>query len=168
MEFLGAPMSPAESDAAIARIEKHLNDHGFSWMAIQSRESGVFIGAIGPAVVPFDAHFTPCVEIGWRLAFDHWGQGFATEAAREVLRYCVDTLKLSEVVAFAVTSNIRSRRVMEKCGMTYDPSGDFDHPNLPEGHSLRRHVLYRYDVAQAFVPAGPELIPAPAVSPIEL
>ena len=85
----------------------------------------------------------PCVEIGWRITFDCWGQGLATEGAREVLRYGFDILELREIVSFAVTLNLRSRRVMERIGTTNDPADDFDHPLLPDGHPLRRHVLYR-------------------------
>lgn len=143
MEYLGGVLSRAESDAAVDRIEDHFEKHGFGHFAIELRETGAFIGAIGPAMVAFEAHFTPCVEIGWRLGFEYWGRGFATEAARAVLQYCDETLHLREVVAFTVPANFRSRRVMEKVGMTHDPADDFDHPNLPEGHPLRRHVLYR-------------------------
>lgn len=138
MEFLGGVLTREESDAAVDRIEAHFEQHGFGRLAIELRETGAFIGAIGPAVVAFEAHFTPCVEIGWRLAFESWGRGFATEAARAVLENCD-----GDVVAFTVRANLRSRRVMEKVGMTHDPADDFDHPNLPEEHPLRRHVLYR-------------------------
>ena len=96
------------------------------------------IGFIGLAIPTFHAHFTPCVEIGWRLAAEHWGRGLATEGAREVLRH-----SQVPIVSFTSVQNSRSRRVMEKLGMTHDPVEDFDHPRLPEGHPLRRHVLYR-------------------------
>lgn len=144
MEFLGGPVSPAESNAALDRIQEHFEKHGFGRMAIESRANGEFVGAIGPAVVPFETHFTPSIEIGWRLAFEQWGRGLATEAARGVLRHCHQTLGFKEIVAFTVPANFRSRRVMEKCGMIHDLAGDFDHPDLPEGHPLRRHVLYRF------------------------
>ncbi len=147
MEFLGGVLSRAESDTLADRIEAHHRRHAFGWFAVELRETGAVIGGIGPLVVTFEAHFTPCVEIGWRLAFAYWGHGFATEAARAVLRYCDETLRLRDVVAFTVPANLRSRRVMEKIGMTHDPAGDFDHPNLPEGHPLRRHVLYRHYAA---------------------
>jgi RimJ/RimL family protein N-acetyltransferase len=98
---------------------------------------------IGLSVPSFEAHFTPCVEIGWRLAARYWGQGFATEAARGALEFGFDILKLDEIVSFTVPANHRSRRVMEKIGMTRIPAEDFDHPMLPEDHRLRRHVLYR-------------------------
>ncbi len=85
----------------------------------------------------------PAVEIGWRLAFDSWGRGLATEGARAVIRYAIEDLSLDSLVSFTVPENLRSRSVMEKIGMTHDPRDDFDHPNLPKGHPLRRHVLYR-------------------------
>jgi ribosomal-protein-alanine N-acetyltransferase len=91
----------------------------------------------------FEAHYTPCVEIGWRLAAEHWGHGLATEGAHAVIGYAFESLGLTEIVATTVPANIRSRRVMEKLGMTRNPADDFDHPLLPEGHPLRRHVLYR-------------------------
>ena len=102
-----------------------------------------FIGFIGLAVPSFNAEFTPCVEIGWRLAAEYWGQGFATEGAREMVRYGFEVIGLESVVSLTVPGNIRSRRVMEKLGMTHDEADDFDHPRLPEGHALRPHVLYR-------------------------
>jgi RimJ/RimL family protein N-acetyltransferase len=92
---------------------------------------------------PFDAPFTPTVEIGWRLARAHWGHGLATEAARAVLDYAFGPHDLDEIVSFTSTTNLRSQRVMQKIGMHHDPAEDFDHPGLPEGHRLRRHVLYR-------------------------
>ena len=91
----------------------------------------------------FDAPFMPAVEIGWRLGFDYWGQGFATEAARAVRDYAFNELKRSEIVSFTVPQNTASRRVMEKIGMVHDPSADFNHPDLPQNHRLSRHVLYR-------------------------
>jgi RimJ/RimL family protein N-acetyltransferase len=102
-----------------------------------------FAGFVGFVVPRFEAHFTPCVEIGWRLAQQHWGRGYVAEAARAALRYGFDTLRFVEVVSFTVPANVRSRRVMERLGMRHDPADDFDHPLLPEGHHLRRHVLYR-------------------------
>jgi ribosomal-protein-alanine N-acetyltransferase len=104
---------------------------------------------IGLAHVPFETHFTPCVEIGWRLGPSLWNQGLATEGARECLHYAFQSLALPEVVAFTVPANRPSRRVMEKLGMSHNPADDFDHPRLPEGHVLRRHVLYRTRLIQS-------------------
>lgn len=143
MEFLPAPLSPQESDRFVERIERHIQDHGFGLSAVELRQDHSFIGFIGLAVPSFQAKFTPCVEIGWRLSADHWGRGLATEGAREVIRCAFEILKLDALVSFTAPANIRSRRVMEKLGMARDPADDFDHPNLPQGHPLRRHVLYR-------------------------
>lgn len=144
MEFFPAVLSRPESEALVDRVEAHFECHGFGPFAVQLRETREFIGFSGPFVVSFESHFTPCVEIGWRLASDYWGHGYATEAARAVLRHCSEVLELKRLVAFTVPMNVRSRRVMEKIGMTHDPRDDFDHPKLPEGHPLRRHVLYRW------------------------
>lgn len=102
-----------------------------------------FIGFAGLSVARFAAAFTPCVEIGWRLAFTHWRQGYATEAARLALAHGFGPLALPEILSFTSATNLRSRAVMERLGMGRDPAGDFDHPSLPEGHALRPHVLYR-------------------------
>jgi RimJ/RimL family protein N-acetyltransferase len=138
MEYFPALLSRQESDAGVDWILQHFADHGFGLLAAELRETGEFIGYIGLAVPTFHAHFTPCVEIGWRLAAEYWGRGLATEGAREVLRH-----SQVPIVSFTSVQNSRSRRVMEKLGMTHDPAEDFDHPRLPEGHPLRRHVLYR-------------------------
>ena len=94
-------------------------------------------------VARLDAHFTPCVEIGWRLGTEHWGHGYATEGARAVLGFGFEVLGLEEIVSFTVPHNVRSRRVMERIGMTHNAADEFAHPLLPDGHPLRRHVLYR-------------------------
>jgi RimJ/RimL family protein N-acetyltransferase len=143
MEFFPACLSRAESDFMVDRMEEHFREHGFGLWAAELREERLFIGFVGLAVPKFEAHFTPCVEIGWRLAADYWGRGLATEGAQVVVRHAFEALKLEALVSFTVPANLRSRRVMEKIGMTHRPSDDFDHPNLPEGHALRRHVLYR-------------------------
>jgi len=143
MEFLPAPLSSQQSDRFVDQIERHIRDHGFGLSAVELRRDHSFIGYIGLAVPSFQASFTPCVEVGWRLSADQWGCGLATEGAREVIRYAFEDLKLDALVSFTMPANLRSRRVMEKLGMTRDPAEDFDHPNLPPGHPLRRHVLYR-------------------------
>jgi len=143
MEFMPECLTRAESDSLVERIDEHFKKHGFGLFAAELREGRAFIGFVGLAVPSFRAHFTPCVEIGWRLAADYWGRGLATEGARAVVKYAFEALVLDALVSLTVPANARSRRVMEKIGMTHDASDDFDHPNLPEGHSLRRHVLYR-------------------------
>jgi RimJ/RimL family protein N-acetyltransferase len=143
MEFIPSRQSRSESDALVDRIEAHFTEHGFGLWATELLATGEFIGYVGLAVPRFTAVFTPCVEIGWRLAAAHWGMGFATEGARAVVRHAFDVIGLAEIVSFTVPANLRSRRVMEKLGMTHDSKDDFDHPMLPEGHPMRRHVLYR-------------------------
>ena len=143
MEYFPAPLSREESDALIARIEAHQQQHGFTFFAAEVRATSQLIGFIGMVYTPFEARFTPCVEIGWRLAAEFWGQGLATEGARAVLQFGFDELKLAEIVALTVPANRRSRRVMEKLGMTCNAADDFEHPRLPPGHALRPHVLYR-------------------------
>ena len=127
----------------VARIRAHFARHGFGFWAVEVPGVAEFIGLVGLAVPRFEAHFTPCVEIGWRLARAHWGRGYATEAARAALDFGFRDLNLDEIVAFTVPTNRRSRAVMERIGMTRSAADDFDHPAIPEGHPLRRHVLYR-------------------------
>jgi RimJ/RimL family protein N-acetyltransferase len=143
MEFMPNLLTPGVSDAVMERIERHFDERGFGLMAAELKESGEFIGYVGLSVPGFEAPFMPAVEIGWRLAAEYWGRGLATEAAREVLRYGFEEVGLESVVSFTVPGNMRSRRVMEKIGMGL--VGEFEHPRLPEGHPLRRHVLYRLE-----------------------
>ena len=142
-EFLGGCLSREGSDQIADRIEAHFAKYAFGLYAADLKSTGEFIGYVGLAVPGFEAHFTPCVEIGWRLATPYWNLGLATEGARAVLDYAFSTVGLNEVVSFTVPANVRSRRVMEKLGLTHNPSDDFDHPRLPPDHPLRRHVLYR-------------------------
>lgn len=143
MQFFPATLTREQSDSLIKRIETHFRQHGFGPYAAELRSNGEFAGFIGLSVPSFKARFTPCVEVGWRLAPELWGQGLATEGARAILDYGFHILALPEIVSFTVPQNLRSRRVMEKLGMVHDPADDFDHPQLPPGHPLRRHVLYR-------------------------
>jgi RimJ/RimL family protein N-acetyltransferase len=143
MEFFPEPLTAEASDALFDRAEEHFSRHGFGPFAAEHVETSAFIGFVGLSIPAFDAHFMPAVEIGWRLASQHWGKGLATEGARAALRCGFETLRLEEVVSFTVPANLRSRRVMEKLGMSHNPADDFDHPRLPAGHPLRRHVLYR-------------------------
>ncbi len=143
MEFMPGLLTPEASDAMVDRIEKHFDRFGVGLFAAELLADRSFCGFVGLSVPSFEAAFMPAVEIGWRLAAEHWGRGLATEGASAVLRYGFEIAGLSGVVSFTVPQNLRSRRVMEKLGMVHDPSSDFDHPNLPPGHPLRRHVLYR-------------------------
>jgi RimJ/RimL family protein N-acetyltransferase len=143
MEHFPGLMSRAQSDASAERIETHFANHGYAQWAIEIPNVTPFAGFVGLSIPRFEASFTPCVEIGWRLAAEFWGHGYATEGARAALSFGFNELHLDEVLSFTVPANVRSRRVMEKIGMRHDQAGDFEHPLLPEGHPLRRHVLYR-------------------------
>jgi len=143
MEFLPDVLTREQSDAFARRIHAHFAEHGFGLWAVEVAGGAPFVGFVGLAVPRFEAHFTPCVEVGWRLAREHWGSGYATEAALGALAYGFGELGLHEIVSFTVPANVRSRRVMERIGMVRDPLDDFEHPVLPPGDPLRRHVLYR-------------------------
>ena len=143
MWFMPKLLSRDECATRIQNIRDHFRDHGFGLWAVEVRDVIPFIGFVGLSIPRFEMPFTPCVEIGWRLAREAWGQGFATEAARAAVAFGFDELGLQEIVSFTVPDNVRSRRVMERLGMTHDPAGDFEHPLLAEGHPLRKHVLYR-------------------------
>jgi len=143
MEFFEQPLSRAQSDAMADYLQRQIDQRGFGLWAVEVPGVAPFIGFTGLQVPRFSAHFTPCVEIGWRLAFAYWGRGYATEAARLALDHGFGPLALTDVVSFTAAANRRSRAVMERLGMRRDPADDFDHPSLPEGHPLRRHVLYR-------------------------
>jgi RimJ/RimL family protein N-acetyltransferase len=160
MEFMPRRLTRDESDAFAARIRAVIEQRGWGLWAVEvragakaraagqigpaARIAGVrFIGYVGLSVPGFEASFTPCVEIGWRLAKEHWGHGYASEAAGLCLRFAFEKLRLEEVVSFTVPLNKRSIGVMERIGMRRNADDDFDHPKLAPGHPLRRHVLYR-------------------------
>lgn len=147
-----------ESDALMDRCAGQLERDGYGLWAVQTRANSDFVGFVGLSAPTWDAAFTPCTEIGWRLARSAWGHGLATEAALSVLATAFGELKLDEVVSFTTTRNLPSRRVMQRIGMTHDPSEDFDHPRVIDG-PLRRHVLYRlskaeWDLSQPMTIAG--------------
>jgi RimJ/RimL family protein N-acetyltransferase len=142
-EYLPGPLSREASDAMAEGQRRVIAERGWGLWAVEAVDGAPFVGFVGLAVPRFDAHFTPAVEVGWRLARDHWGMGYATEAGSTALRFGFDELGLGEIVSFTTVANDRSRRVMERLGMTHDPADDFEHPALPDGHSLRPHVLYR-------------------------
>jgi RimJ/RimL family protein N-acetyltransferase len=143
MEHFASALSPAESAAMVERIRQHFARHGFGLWAVEVPGVAAFIGYVGLVHVPFTAPFTPAIEVGWRLAAEHWGRGYATEGARRALEVGFAQLELAQIVSMTVPVNQRSRHVMEKLGMRRSPADDFDHPRLPEGHPQRRHVLYR-------------------------
>jgi RimJ/RimL family protein N-acetyltransferase len=143
MEHFPATLDRAQSDAMVARLTEHITRHGFGFWALEIPGVAACAGFVGMVHVSFDAAFVPAVEIGWRLARACWGQGYATESARAAARFGFTELALAEIVAFAVPDNSRSRAVMARIGMRHDADGDFEHPRIPAGHRLRRHVLYR-------------------------
>jgi ribosomal-protein-alanine N-acetyltransferase len=142
MEYFAARLSRAESDAFVERIQTSFRERGFGLWVVERRSDAAFLGFTGLIDQTFEAHFTPAVEVGWRLAVEAWGSGYATEAARETVRFGFVEIGLDEIVSITAPANTRSRRVMEKLGMTRDPADDFDHPRVPPG-PLRRQVLYR-------------------------
>ncbi len=142
MEFLRPFTDLAACEAWVIRARAHWSTYGFGQWVVEVPGEAAFIGVIGLAQIPYEAHFTPAIEIAWRLARAYWGRGYATEAARAALDYGFGKLGLEQIVAVTVPANLRSLRVMERLDMTRSPADDFDHPNLPEG-PLRRHVLYR-------------------------
>jgi RimJ/RimL family protein N-acetyltransferase len=147
MEFFASPPSPAASDASIKAWQAQFAEQGWSNWAVELRESGEFIGFTGLSVPRRIFPFSPCVEVGWRLARQFWGKGFATEAARSALYVAFERLALTEVVSFTAVGNLRSRAVMQRIGM-HNTDQDFEHPGIGEGHPLRLHCLYRVTRAQ--------------------
>lgn len=143
MEYFPSVLTKEQSDAYAKRISHQFEENGWGVWAVSCPGVADFIGFIGLFVPTFTAHFTPAVEVGWRLAYDQWGRGYATEGAKAALEYGFETLNLAEIVSFTSTQNARSRAVMAKLGMHYDPKDDFDHPGRPETSGLKRHVLYR-------------------------
>jgi ribosomal-protein-alanine N-acetyltransferase len=137
-------MTREESDRFVSeRIVKHFDEYGYGLWAVDRSDSREFIGFVGLMWQQFEATFTPALEVGWRLSRAHWGQGFATEAAAAALQIGFNELSMSEIVSMTSLRNTRSIAVMQRLGMSRDPADDFDHPRVPVGHPLRRHVLYR-------------------------
>jgi ribosomal-protein-alanine N-acetyltransferase len=143
MRFFPSQQSRAESDALAERARRQIEAEGWGLWAVEVAGGARFIGFVGLARPSFEEHFTPAVEVGWRLARAHWGRGYATEAARAAVAFGFEELALDEIVSFTSPLNEPSWRVMERLGMTHDPADDFEHPRVPAGHPLRLHVLYR-------------------------
>ena len=143
MEFFVGLLDRAASDALVDREMAAIEARGWGLWAVERRADGAFLGFTGLGQLELEPGTEPMVELGWRLAAHAWGQGYATEAARMAVRYGFETLGLDELIAVTVPVNLRSRRVMERLGMTHDPADDFDHPRVPDGHPYKRHVLYR-------------------------
>jgi RimJ/RimL family protein N-acetyltransferase len=148
MRYFPASLTREQSDAFAERVRAMIDQRGWGLWAVEVIEGAPFIGFVGLNEAGFEAHFTPAVEVGWRLARCHWGRGYATEAAGAAIAFGFNDLLLGEIVSFTAAVNEPSWRVMERLGMTRNPAEDFDHPAVPEG-PLRRHVLFR-------LPAGSE------------
>jgi RimJ/RimL family protein N-acetyltransferase len=143
MEFYPSTLGASESHAMVDQIEATFLSEGLGLWAVEVPGTASFIGYVGLWPARFAAPFTPAIEVGWRLSADHWGHGYATEAAQVAVTDGFRRLGLTEIVSFTAAINHRSRRVMEKIAMTQDPREDFDHPAIPDGDPLQRHVLYR-------------------------
>ncbi|HEY9683293.1 MAG TPA: GNAT family N-acetyltransferase [Oculatellaceae cyanobacterium] len=143
MKHFPKTLSKDETRSLIERIEQRFEEDKFGLWAVETINSSEFIGFVGLWRPTFDAHFTPCVEIGWRLAKRFWGNGYAPEAALLALKYGFETVGLDEIIAMTATCNRNSMRVMQKIGMTYNTHDNFKHPLLEDGHPLQEHVLYR-------------------------
>lgn len=142
-EYFPDLLTPERSDASIDAFEAAFDEHRYGLWALERRDTHEFIGFTGLAYADFDASFLPGVEIGWRLARSAWGQGFATEAAAAALWFGFEQCGLDEILSFTAVTNRPSQRVMQRIGMQRDRGNDFEHPNVAEGHPLRRHVLFR-------------------------
>ncbi len=149
MRHFPSMLTPQQSEEMIDRMVNAWRDRGFGLWAVERDDTGEFIGFVGLSAPAWQTWFTPCVEVGWRLAKQHWGNGFATEAALATLDWGFEHVDLpnDEIVSFTTEGNVNSRRVMDKIGLTHDPDRDFDHPLLPDWVD-RRHVLYRIDRRQ--------------------
>lgn len=143
MEYFPSCLSRVESDAMAQRLQQAIDANGWGFWAVEQQHDSRFIGFVGLQDQPNRFSFSPCVEIGWRLAYDSWGQGYATEAAHRCLQFAFDDLELAEIVSFTTHANTRSQRVMQKLGMHRCVDKDFLHPSLAPDHPLAEHVLYR-------------------------
>lgn len=143
MEFFPSTLSRDQTQAMVEKMETAFEENDFGLWAVELVATGEFIGFTGLSVPGFEAHFMPCVEIGWRLSVRHWGCGYAPEAAAASVRDGFERVKLTEIVSFTAALNARSIRVMEKLGMTTRAQDNFQHPYLSDGHRLKPHVLYR-------------------------
>jgi RimJ/RimL family protein N-acetyltransferase len=147
MRYFLNPLTQEESDRLIERIEAGFEADGIGQWAVERRKDGQFLGFTGLAPATFEASFTPAIEVGWRFARFAWGHGYATEAGRAALQFGFEVRRIERILSWTSVLNLPSIAVMERLGMRHDPAGDFDHPRIPPGHPLRRHVLYKLDRA---------------------
>jgi len=155
MAHFPATLTRDESDALVERIGAGFAEHGFGLWAVEVPGVAPFIGFVGLAVPTFDAPFMPAVEVGWRLDRPWWGRGYATEGGQAALAFGFREAGLDEIISMTSTTNAASAAVMRRLGMHRDPADDFDHPRIPTGHRLRRHVLHRLRRTEWERSAGP-------------
>ena len=146
MEFFPSVLTRGQTAAFIERINSHFAEHGYGWFAVELLEAKEFIGFIGIGHPRFESFFTPCFEIGWRLAKEYWNSGYATEGALACLDYAFNKLEATEVYSFTAKTNLKSEYIMQKIGM--EKAGEFEHPMLEEGSPLRLHVVYKCSASQ--------------------
>lgn len=150
MEFFPRPFTQEETRRSILYFQQTYENKGYTFFPVDELNTGNFIGCIGLLDATFPADFTPCTEIGWRLASDYWGRGYATEGAKACLHYAWENLPLTEIFSFTAILNKRSERIMQKIGM--QQVGTFLHPKVAAGHPLQAHVLYRISAPITSVP----------------
>ncbi len=143
MRYFPAPLTRAESDAMVDRIEAGIAANGFGPLAVALKTERRFIGCVGLGRTHPALALSPAIEIMWRLSCDAWGQGFAAEAANACLDLAFGALGFSEVVSFTAAPNTPSQKVMQRIGMHRDPARDFDHPLVADGSWLKPHLVYR-------------------------
>ena len=142
MEYFPALLSHEESNEMASEIQRRINKNGWGFWAVEEKKSKKFIGFVGLNQPTYELPFNPCVEIGWRLAKEFWGYGYATEAGIKALEYAFETLLLNEVVSFTPVSNKRSEAVMQRLGMN-NSQRNFNHPEVPANSQLYEHLLYK-------------------------
>ena len=143
MAFFTSVFTRGESEVMVAFLQKQIARRGWGVWAVERRSDGVFVGSVGLHLPLAKLPFSPCVEVGWRLARAYWGLGYASEAAMASMRFAFEVLELPELVGFTSLLNDRSMALMQRLGMTRDPAENFAHPDVPLGSSLREHCLYR-------------------------
>ena len=148
MRFFPSTYEAEYAEKMAARLRERLHCDGYGCWVVEVKDVSPFAGVIALQNVPFEASFTPAIEIGWRLQYEHWGRGYATEGAARAIRFAFEVLHLQEVVAMTTVDNLPSQRVMQRLRMSRNAQDDFEHPRLPEGHPLRPHVLWRLSAPQ--------------------
>lgn len=148
MEFFPSTLTQKKTEELVERLTNHYKKHGFTLYPVELKKTKECIGMVGIATVPFKTAFTPAVEIAWRLAPEHWGNGYATEAAKAVIHHAFTVLNIKKIVAFTTSKNIASQRVMEKIGMQRNTAFDFEHPKLDKKSPLLKHIFYEIKAVQ--------------------